>query len=186
MRGLLTERSSLAPGPARGKSAGVSPAPETPADPSPVHESPAYKNMDRWLGDGGMAIIGAVGGSLDSYGPEEGGWARGTWVPTALACNPHGIVQAGVHAILLDAGVNFALNAGLTGKDRTRATLEIKCEYLRTARAGDRLSLAARVVKAARQVGWAEATITDADGRVVSKATSTFLLARQEEPGRAG
>jgi hypothetical protein len=24
------------------------------------------KNMDRWLGDGGMAIIGAVGGSFDA------------------------------------------------------------------------------------------------------------------------
>lgn len=155
------------------------------------------KNMDRWLGDGGMPIIEAIGGSFDSYGVGDtgsgsggsgdgGGWAEGTWVPTALACNPHGIVQAGVHGILLDAAINFALNAGLEGRDRTRATLEIKCEYLRTARQGDRLALRGRAVRVARQVGWGEAAITDAEGRLVSRATSTFLLHREEAPAREG
>ena len=57
------------------------------------------KNMDRWLGDGGMAIIGAVGGSFDAYGVdgEDLGWVSGTFTPLDLACNPHGSVQAGVH-----------------------------------------------------------------------------------------
>ena len=60
--------------------------------------------MDRWLGDGGMAIIGAVGGSFEHYGVdgEDLGWASGLFAPTNLACNPHGTVQAGVHALLLD------------------------------------------------------------------------------------
>ncbi len=57
--------------------------------------------MDRWLGDGGMAIIGVVGGAFTAYGVdgEDLGWVEGTFTPTDMACNPHGITQAGVHAL---------------------------------------------------------------------------------------
>ena len=46
--------------------------------------------MDRWLGDGGMELIGTVGGSFDDYGVdgEDLGWVDGTFTPTAPACNP--------------------------------------------------------------------------------------------------
>ena len=67
------------------------------------------KSMDRWLGDGGMAIIGAIGGAFESYGVdgEDLGWVSGSFTPTQLACNPHGAVQAGVHSVILDAAMNF-------------------------------------------------------------------------------
>ncbi|GAC1598560.1 MAG: hypothetical protein NVS3B21_24180 [Acidimicrobiales bacterium] len=136
------------------------------------------KDMDRWLGDGGMAIIGAIGASFERYGSAADGWVEGTWTPTPLACNPHGIVQAGVHSVLLDAAMNFAINAGLVGKDRTRATLEMKTETLRVAQAGDVLTLRGEVVRQAKQVAYAEGRINDADGRLVSRATGTFLLHR--------
>ena len=138
------------------------------------------KNMDRWLGDGGMPIIGALGGTFESYGADGDGWAQGTWVPTALACNPHGIVQAGVHAVVHDGCMNFAINAGLPGRDRTRATLEMKSELLRVANAGDRLSIRGHVVRQARLVAYGEARITDDEGRLVSRATGTFLLHRED------
>ncbi|GAC1385186.1 MAG: hypothetical protein NVSMB4_12610 [Acidimicrobiales bacterium] len=142
-------------------------------------DSPAVpKDMERWLGNGGMTIIGAIGASLDRYGTERDGWVEGSWTPTSLACNPHGIVQAGVHSVLLDASMNFAINAGLAGKDRTRATLEMKTETLRVARAGDVLTLRGEVVRQAKQVAYAEGRIRDADGRLVSRATGTFLLHR--------
>jgi uncharacterized protein (TIGR00369 family) len=139
------------------------------------------RDMSRWLGDGGMPIIEAIGGRFDAFGPDEGGWATAVWEPTPLACNPHGFVQAGVHSILLDAAINFAINSGLPGKDRTRATLEMKCEYLRQARQAERYTLRGEVVRVARQVAWAESRITDADGELVSKCTATFLLQRAEE-----
>jgi uncharacterized protein (TIGR00369 family) len=140
------------------------------------------KDMDRWLGDGGMAIIGAIGGRLEAYGVADGGegWVTGTWEPTAMACNPHGIVQAGVHGVLLDAAMNFAINASLDGRDRTRATLEMKTETMRVANAGDRLALKGEVVRLAKQVAYAEASVRDAEGRLVSRATGTFLLHRAE------
>jgi hypothetical protein len=63
------------------KAAGVSSPEMTEAEP---------KNMDRWLGDGGMAIVGALGGSFESYGVdgEDLGWAVGSFTPSELACNP--------------------------------------------------------------------------------------------------
>jgi uncharacterized protein (TIGR00369 family) len=140
------------------------------------------KNMDRWLGDGGMAIIGAIGGHFDNYGPDDDGWVSGAWVPAPLACNPHGIVQAGVHGVMLDAAMNFAVNAGLPGKDRTRATLEMKTETMRVANAGESLTLRGHVVRQAKQVAYAEATVHTAEGKLVSRATGTFLLHREESP----
>ncbi|HAM01582.1 MAG TPA: hypothetical protein DCQ30_05060, partial [Acidimicrobiaceae bacterium] len=69
--------------------------------------------MDRWLGDGGMEVIGLVGAALEAYGVdgEDLGWVTGAWTPTRLACNPHGTAQAGIHSLVLDACMNFAINA---------------------------------------------------------------------------
>ncbi len=142
--------------------------------------SDTYKNMDRWLGDGGMPIIEAVGGSFDAYGVdgEDLGWVEGAFVPTAMACNPHGIVQAGVHSVLLDAAINFAINSALSGKDRTKATLELKIETMRAALLGETYALRGDVVRMARQVAYGEGVVRDAAGEIVSRATATFLLHR--------
>jgi len=136
------------------------------------------RNMDRWLGDGGMPIIEAVGAGFDAYGD---GWVTATWSPTPLACNPGGVVQAGVHSVLLDAAMNFAINAALDGRDRARATLELKAETMRPVKAGDALGVRGEVVRMARQVAYAEATVRDADGALVSRSTGTFLLHREDD-----
>ena len=136
------------------------------------------RNMDRWLGDGGMPIIEAVGAGFDAYGD---GWVTARWSPTPLACNPGGVVQAGVHSVLLDAAMNFSINAGLDGRDRARATLELKAETMRPVKAGDALTVRGEVVRMARQVAYAEATVRDADGALVSRSTGTFLLHREDD-----
>ena len=146
--------------------------------------------MDRWLGDGGMGIIAGIGASIDTYGRTEStkdqGWCTGSWEPAPLAANPHGIVQAGVHGIVLDALMNFAINAACDGRDRTKATLEMKGEFLRTAKVGDTLRLRGDVVRITKQVAFAEARVFDADGQLVSKATGTFLLHREPPAAPAG
>lgn len=146
------------------------------------------KDMDRWLGDGGMPIIAAVGASFDAYGVdgEDLGWVEGRFDPEELACNPHGVVQAGVHSLLLDASMNFAINAALEGRDRTRATLELKTETMRPAVRGSRYRLRGEVVRLARQVAYAEGTVRDEQGRLVSRATGTFLLHREDREDRQG
>jgi uncharacterized protein (TIGR00369 family) len=141
------------------------------------------KDMDRWLGDGGMPLIATVGASFDSYGVdgEDLGWVQGTFTPAAPSANPHGIVQAGVHGLLLDAAMNFAVNAALPGRARTRATLEMKVETMRPGRVGETYALRGEVVRLARQVAYAEATVTDRDGQLVSRSTGTFLLHRPDD-----
>ena len=136
--------------------------------------------MDRWLGDGGMPLLSGVGASLDAYGVdgEDLGWVTGAFTPLELACNPHGTVQAGVHAVVLDAAMNFAINAALSGKDRTRGTLELKCETMRPALLAASYVVRGEVTRMAKQVAYAEASVRDRDGALVSRATATFLLHR--------
>ena len=122
-----------------------------------------------------MAVITELGAVFDAYGD---GWVTAGWTPTEIACNPHGIVQAGVHSVVLDAAMNFAVNAGLEGRDRTQATLELKTETMRAARAGEMLRVRGDVTRMARQVAFAEARISDGDDRLVSRSTGTFLLHR--------
>jgi uncharacterized protein (TIGR00369 family) len=143
----------------------------------------ARKDMNRWLGNGGMVIIGEVGGAFEKYGVdgEDLGWVSGTFVPSELACNPHGSVQAGVHALLLDASMNFAINAALSGRDRTQGTIEMSTELLRPALLGESYALRGDVVRLTRQIGFGEASLTNAEGKLVSRSTATFLLQREEK-----
>ena len=141
--------------------------------------------MDRWLGDGGMELIGTVGASFGDYGVdgEDLGWAEGTFSPLRAACNPHGIVQAGVHGLLLDAAMNFAINAALAGRDRTKATLEMKIETMRPALLGESYRFRGEVVRMGRQVAYGEAAVRDGAGQLVSRSTGTFLLHRDSLTG---
>ena len=131
--------------------------------------------MDRWLGDGGMPVIAAVGGEFTGYGDL---WAEASWSPTAMACNPAGTVQAGVFAVLLDAAMNFAINASLDGGDRSRATLEMKTETMKAGRPGERYVVRGEVTRMSKQVAWTLGTVTDAEGTLLARSTATFLLHR--------
>jgi uncharacterized protein (TIGR00369 family) len=138
------------------------------------------RDMDRWLGDGGMPLIGQVGASLETYGidGEDLGWVEGSFNPTELAVNLGGVVQAGVHSLLLDACINFAINAALPKGDRARATLELKTETMRPATPGTTYRLRGEVVRMAKQVAYGEATLRDPAGALCTRATGTFLLLR--------
>ena len=84
--------------------------------------------------------------------------------------------------------MNFAINAALPGKARTRGTLEMKTETMRPACRATPYALRGEVVRMAKQVAYGEASVRDADGALVSRATGTFLLHRPEpdpDPARA-
>jgi uncharacterized protein (TIGR00369 family) len=138
------------------------------------------KSMDRWLGDGGMAVIGAIGGNFESYGVdgEDLGWVSGSFTPTPVACNPHGAVQAGVHSVMLDAAMNFSINAALVGRDRTEATIEMTTELMRPALLDSHYVVRGDVVRLTRQIAYAEATISSDEGKLISRSTGTFLVHR--------
>ena len=127
-----------------------------------------------------MEVIGLVGAAFEDYGVdgEDLGWVAGSWTPTPLACNPHGTAQAGIHSLVLDACMNFSINAALAGGDRTKGTLERKTETMRPAVGGEGYRLRGEVVRMARQIAYAEATVRDGEDRIVSRATGTFMLHR--------
>lgn len=134
------------------------------------------RNMERSLGDGGMALLGSLGIDFDAYGE---GWATATWTPTEMACNPFGAVHGGVYGVAHDAAMNFATNSALSSGDRA-ATLDVTYSTMRAAKAGDSLTIRGEVVRLARNIAYVEATVCDPDGELVSKASATFLLRRKE------
>jgi len=135
------------------------------------------KDMDRWLGDGGMPVIEAIGGSIDEYGD---GWASGKWVPTKMACNPHDIVQAGVYGVMLDAAMNFAINSSLEGKDRTKATLEMKTDCLKGAVLGESLTVRGTLDRMTKLIAFSSAEIRNEAGDLLCRSTGTFMVHRAE------
>ena len=103
----------------------------------------------------------------------------GSSLPTAdWPATPTGSSRPASTSLLLDACMNFAINAALSGRDRTKATLELKTETMRPARLGEPYRLRGEVVRLARQVAYGEATVRDDSGELVSRATGTFLLHR--------
>jgi len=122
-----------------------------------------------------MPIITSLGGAFDRYGD---GWAEVAWTPEPLACNPAGIVQAGVHSVLLDAVMNFAMLAALDSGDRG-ATLEMKVSTMRPAQAGDSLRVRGEVVRLAKQIAYTEGWVRDGAGETIAHATGTFILRRK-------
>jgi uncharacterized protein (TIGR00369 family) len=134
------------------------------------------RDMDRWLGDGGMPLLGQLGLDFRSYGE---GFAEAAWTPTALACNPMGVVHGGVYGVVFDAAMNFAMNSALERGDRS-ATLDVSYQIVRAPDAGGTLAVRADVVRAARAVAFLQAEITTTGGEVVARAASTWSVRRAD------
>ena len=133
------------------------------------------RNLDRSLGDGGMALLGQLGLSFDGYGE---GWSEAEWKPTDLACNPFGTVHGGVYGVVHDAAMNFAANSALESGDRV-ATLDVTYQTRRAPEPGAPLRVRGEVVRLTRQVAYLESTITDPGGEVVSRGMGTFIVRRK-------
>jgi uncharacterized protein (TIGR00369 family) len=69
--------------------------------------------------------------------------------------------------------------ASTLAEGETFTTLELKINFLRPFRTG-RLTATARVVNSGRTIGLAECDVTDAEGRLIARATSTCMTLRGE------
>ena len=96
-----------------------------------------------------------------------------------MACNPHGTAQAGIHSVILDAAMNFAINAGLEGKDRTKATIDMNVNLIRAAQLKAEHIFIGKVIRLTKQVGFGYSEILNLEKEVVSNATGSFLLYRE-------
>src|SRR3954465_4755247 len=97
--------------------------------------------------------------------------------------NPMGTLHGGVYSDLADAAMGYAYAATL-GEGESFTTVELKINFLRAVRQG-KLNAEARVVKAGKALGYVECDVTDQDGRLVARASSTCMKLRQDPPPTA-
>ena len=97
-------------------------------------------------------------------------------VPGLHAYNPIGTVHGGYAATLLDSACGCAVHSKLTA-EQGYTTLELKVAYHKaiTTETG-RVRATGRVISIGRRAAFAEAMLTDADGRLYATATSTLLV----------
>lgn len=100
--------------------------------------------------------------------------------PGEHAYNPIGSIHGGYAATLLDSACGCAVHSTLSAT-QTYTTLELKVSYLKamTKDTGP-VRAVGRIVSIGRRVGFAEATLTDASGKVYATATSTLLVIEQK------
>lgn len=98
---------------------------------------------------------------------------------TEAHANPMGTLHGGVLCDIADAAMGLAYAAALE-EDESFTTLELKINFLKPVWKG-RLRAVGRVVKMGRTVGLVECDVTDDQGVLVARATSTCLTLRGDQ-----
>jgi uncharacterized protein (TIGR00369 family) len=96
--------------------------------------------------------------------------------PDERVYNPLGTVHGGYAATLLDSACGIATHSRLA-PGQSYTTLELKVAYHRAMTADTGVVRAeGTVISMGRRVAFAEAKLTDANGRLLASATSTLLV----------
>lgn len=90
--------------------------------------------------------------------------------------NPVGVVQGGFLAAFADSAMATATVTNLEGRKAYTANTELKVSFLKGATVGETLTCTARVIGGGSRVTFVEAEIVDTGGRLIAKASSTYLL----------
>ncbi|CAM2145758.1 PaaI family thioesterase [Pararobbsia alpina] len=110
----------------------------------------------------------------------EPGMAVFAGVPGNHAYNPIGTIHGGYAATLLDSACGCAVHTKLSAT-QGYTTLELKVAYHKAmTRDTGLVKAVGNVVSIGRRVAFAEATLTDAAGRLYASATSTLLVFEKE------
>lgn len=106
----------------------------------------------------------------------DAGLAVFAGVPGERAYNPIGSVHGGYAATLLDSACGCAVHSRLS-PTQGYTTLELKVAYHKAiSRESGTLRAEGRVITMGRRAAFAEARITDAQGKLYASATSTLLV----------
>lgn len=90
--------------------------------------------------------------------------------------NPVGIVQGGFVAAFADSAMGAASVTYARERKVFSANAEIKVSFLKPARVGSVLTATAQVISGGSRAAFVEAEVVDDEGRLVAKASSTYLL----------
>lgn len=96
--------------------------------------------------------------------------------------NPVGIIQGGFVAAFADSAMGAASVTFAAAQERKvfSANAEIKVSFLKPAKVGATLTCTAFVISGGSRAAFIEAEVTDEDGRMIAKASSTYLLTARE------
>lgn len=102
---------------------------------------------------------------------------RTAWRMTAdeRFANPAGVVQGGFLAALCDSSMGAAAVTFAGGRKVVAANAEMKVSFLAPVAPGAVLTCTAEVVGGGRRAAFVEASVTDAAGALVARASSTYL-----------
>ena len=95
--------------------------------------------------------------------------------------NPVGIIQGGFVAAFADSAMGAASVTYASGRKVFSANVELKISFLKPARVGTTLTCTAFVLSGGSRAAFLEAEVVDDKGRMVAKATSTYLLTPRGE-----
>jgi acyl-CoA thioesterase len=94
--------------------------------------------------------------------------------------NPTGVVQGGFLSAFADSAMCAASLTYARERKVFSANAELKISFFRPARIGSLLTCTAMVVSGGKRAAFVEAEVVDDEGRVVAKATSTYLLSDRD------
>lgn len=114
-----------------------------------------------------------LGFTIDEAGP---GHAVVHFEAGPQHANPMGTLHGGVLCDIADAAMGIAY-AGTLRTGEAFTTLELKINFMRPVWAG-RLTATGRVVGGGKTIGLTECDVTDDDGRLIARASSTCMTLR--------
>jgi uncharacterized protein (TIGR00369 family) len=123
-----------------------------------------------------MPITALLGMSLRSA---EEGLAVIEYEAAERHANTMGTLHGGVLCTMADTAMGVAFYTALE-ENESLTTLELKINYLKPVWRG-KLTASARVVKRGKTVGLMECDITDEEGQLVARASSTFMAITGEQ-----
>ena len=88
---------------------------------------------------------------------------------------PFGFVHGGVYASIIDAAAFWSLFCGIEDPNAGATTVDLKLNYLAPAASG-KLIAKGRQIKLGKTLGYAEATVTDENSRLLAHGTSTLMI----------
>lgn len=101
------------------------------------------------------------------------GTVRMSFAPKPEFCNPMGNVQGGFIVAMLDDCAAVAAVVA-SGRRIVVPTIELKCSFLGVVRLGAVFGVG-RCLKIGKRVAFMEAELTDADGRVLAKLSTSAM-----------
>lgn len=125
---------------------------------------------DPQLGHGGFADL--VGYKLENW---QDDLAEVSLTVEARHLNRSGVMHGGLLSTLIDSACGYCGCYAPPGAPPRRAfTLSLTCNFIGTAREGQRLLARARRAGGGRTLFFADCEVTDQDGRVVGSGQGTF------------